>query len=129
MTIKIDRDAVLTLVENRDISNVDSVSLGALAACYPITVSPSGRMCCRTFHEENVKSVFFELTSKAHGELSPELDDTDDESTVSSGSCSTATAAKGVTFAEPLVTEVRFRPRTKKQRIRSLFYSYEETQR
>mmetsp|Transcript_29292 Transcript_29292/g.33986 ORF Transcript_29292/g.33986 Transcript_29292/m.33986 type:complete len:320 (+) Transcript_29292:52-1011(+) len=57
----------------------------------------------------------------------PGLEDTDDDdSTVSS--CSSSTI-KWVKFSDPIVTEIRFRPRTEDKDIRSLFYSYEETQR
>jgi hypothetical protein len=48
----------------------------------------------------------------------------------SSSSSSFVSAARlKVTFAAPLVTEVRTRPRTPPEEVTSLFYSYEETQR
>jgi len=129
MTIKIEREAMLSVVNSQQHPSSESPSY-----CYPLSVlsSRSGSDCCRpSSHDEPSKSsVFFELTSKQHGELRcqspppPELDDTDDESTIDSW-----TVAKGVTFADPLVTEVRTRPRTLKKNVRSLFYTYEETQR
>lgn len=57
----------------------------------------------------------------------PELDLTDDDSSVSSYSIS-STSSRRVTFREELVTEVWLRPRTLRRDIRDLFYSYEETQ-
>lgn len=58
-----------------------------------------------------------------------ELTDIDDSSSVSSYSFSSASADRKVTWSNPLVTEVRTRERTKQEDVRSLFYSYEETQR
>lgn len=58
----------------------------------------------------------------------PELDDTDDDSTVSSYSASTTTS-KGVSFATSIVTEVHYRPRTSKKDKSSLYYSVQETAR
>lgn len=61
----------------------------------------------------------------------PELDLTecDDNSSVSSFSFSSSTTERSVTWSNPLVSEVRYRPRTKTKDLRRLFYSYEQTQR
>ncbi len=60
----------------------------------------------------------------------PELDLTEcDDSSVSSYSFTSSTAERTVSWATPLVVEVRTRPRTKAMDVRQLFYSYEETQR
>lgn len=60
----------------------------------------------------------------------PELDDTDDDSTVSSCSSSTTTSTvKCVSFAAPLVTEVRYRPRTLRRNKTLLYYTVEQTSR
>ena len=60
----------------------------------------------------------------------PELDDTDDDSSISSNSVSTTSSkGKGVSFAAPLVTEVRFRPRTLKMNKSELYYTVQETAR
>jgi len=52
----------------------------------------------------------------------------DDDSTVCTVSDSSSDG-KRVRFAEPIVTEVKTRPRTSLESLRNLFYSYEETQR
>lgn len=54
----------------------------------------------------------------------PDLDDTDDDS-----SCYSCDNERRVSFASPLVTEVRTRPRTRQSDLKCLFYSYEDTQR
>lgn len=60
----------------------------------------------------------------------PELDLTEcDDSSVSSYSFTSSTAERTVSWATPLVVEVRTRPRTKAMDVRQLFYSYEETLR
>jgi hypothetical protein len=56
----------------------------------------------------------------------------DDDCTVTTASSSAASSLdddKRVTFADSLVTEVLFRPRTPREEISNLFYSCEETQR
>ena len=57
--------------------------------------------------------------------LYPELDLTDDDSSVSSNSIQ---PGRRVSFRENLITETRTRPKTRRKDVRKLFYSYEETQ-
>jgi len=59
----------------------------------------------------------------------PDLELTDDDSSVSSYSFSSSTTERRVTWSTPLVTEVNTRERTKIEDVRLLFYSHEETQR
>lgn len=59
----------------------------------------------------------------------PDLELTDDDSSVSSYSFSSSTTERRVTWSTPLVTEVNTRERTKLEDVRVLFYSHEETQR
>eukprot|EP00979_Chaetoceros_neogracilis_P011322 scaffold2753_cov238-Chaetoceros_neogracile.AAC.11 len=67
--------------------------------------------------------------SKLDDPSCPELELTDDDSSVSSYSFSCSTTDKRVTWSNPLVMEVRTRERTKPEDVKLLFYSYEETQR
>ena len=59
----------------------------------------------------------------------PDLELTDDDSSVSSFSFSSSTTERRVTWSTPLVMEVNTRERTKLEDVRELFYSHEETQR
>eukprot|EP00551_Chaetoceros_affinis_P010890 CAMPEP_0203683054 /NCGR_PEP_ID=MMETSP0090-20130426/47318_1 /ASSEMBLY_ACC=CAM_ASM_001088 /TAXON_ID=426623 /ORGANISM="Chaetoceros affinis, Strain CCMP159" /LENGTH=281 /DNA_ID=CAMNT_0050552175 /DNA_START=636 /DNA_END=1481 /DNA_ORIENTATION=- len=134
MTIKIERDAILSVVNSRQQS---PVSTDSPSHCYPLSADSS---CSRSYNETTTdnKSYFFELATTCSSKLDddesqqPELDDTDDESTSTcTSSIISTSSSKGasVTFCEPLVTEVRTRPRTLKRHVRALFYTYEETQR
>ena len=116
MTIKIERDAILCVMNNHD--NGASSPADYDDFC----------LKKKTTLRDLVPKV--EVHSSIHSRT-PDLDDTDDESTVSTfSSTSTSTAgAKYVSFAEPLVTEVRIRPPTLRKHVRDLFYSVEETQR
>lgn len=53
----------------------------------------------------------------------------DDDSSISSYSCSEGSFQKKVHFADTLVSEVWTRPRTPSEECKTLFYSYEDTQR
>lgn len=113
MTIKIERDAILCVINN----NNDITSS-----------SSSSSMTSKTTSLSKSKEVFDLIHSFDYSK--PELDETDDESTFSSSSCSSSTlGGKCVSFADPIVTEVRYRPRTLRRCVRSLFYSVEQTQR
>ena len=104
MTIKIEREALLSLT--------DTQSESILTRGFPV-------IQCGLDH----------LPSKGCPPP-PELDDTDDDSTVSSCSSSTITSSvKSVSFAAPLVTEVRYRPRTLNGNKTLLYYTVEETSR
>lgn len=117
MTIKIERDAMLCVINN----NSNSETSSEPPCCKPLRPSVDIDPLSDPSSIQKSQALGYHHHDTT---TTPELYETDDESSISS--CSTA---KGVTFAEPLVTQVRTRPRTKKAHLRSLFYTYEETQR
>lgn len=120
MTIKIERDAVLCVINNN--RNDESTS----SLCHK-SLKDSPLLSDDCLKLERL-SDFLPQAGYFRGTDAPELDDTDDESSISS-SVSSCSTAKGVRFVDPLVTEVRYRPRTLRKDVTSLFYTVEETQR
>lgn len=121
MTVKIEREAVLRVINNNNGASLEP-------PCYQPLRDDDCSSGVTPIHQSKGLDIddynhSAGCTSRLHRET-PELDETDDDSTVSS--CSTA---KGVTFATPLVTEVRLRIRTKKIFLRDYYYTTEETQR
>jgi hypothetical protein len=143
MTVKIEREAILCVINNNNTTQTkqqrkssshrkpirdyydDDDSYNPSCWRKPKSSksgrSPSSSLPSGTHHISNKKRFFDET---------PELDETDDDSTVSS--CSST--IKGisfarVTFAEPLVTKVYYRPKTLRRHVRSLYYSVEQTSR
>lgn len=136
MTIKIKREAMVSVV---------GALLSPLSSNYPVSLPLSSNIATGESAKappvswlnwdqsavEVIGKPTTEMYGSSHNHL-PELEDTDDEeSTIASSvdSFSTSDPPRSVTFCEPLVTEVRTRPRTDPEDIRTLFYSYEETQR
>lgn len=105
----INRDAILSVINSRLNSRDEGLSI------------PKGLPCI---------SFGLDYLPKALPYVAPELEDTDDDSSISSCSVSTTTTnAKGVSFAAPLVTEVRYRPWTLKKHKAKLYYTVQETAR
>ena len=132
MTIKIERDAVLQILNGEPPSNGQaSTTKLPRAPCIddaeivvyspkdeaPVLI-PTLASCCFG-HEEPLRLS------------TPDLVDSDVESYFDDD-CSfdePLSSLRRVSFAQPLITEVRTRPRTLPQDLRSLFYTYEETHR
>jgi len=134
MTIKIEREAMVCVV---------GALLSPLSSNYPVSLplSSNGESATASsvswlnWDQSHVDAIGkpneTELYGSSHMHL-PELEDTDDEeSTIASSvsSFSASDAPRSVSFCEPLVTDIRTRPRTEPEDVRTLFYSYEETQR
>lgn len=131
MTIKIEREAVLCVTSgashlpSRDYHNSHRPTLddsGESTARSPTLVSSL------IWGKKPIVGNIGKPTVSELDQHLPELDDTDDDSTISSSS-SNGSVARSVTFADALVTEVRTRPRTSTKDIKTLFYSYDDTQR
>lgn len=123
MTIKIERDAILCVINKNRTSKTDDSFSGNLPSSLQSAklASPYHKSLQPPRHETN---LFFSY------QTAPELDETDDDSTVTSSSCSSSTVGvKGVSFAEPIVTQTWWRPRTLRKSVKSFYYTVEETQR
>ena len=105
MTIKIEREALQCITNDTPLCNV----------------SMGGEQQVDHIPESRLKD------STSYPEL--DLTECDDDSSVSSFSFSSSTTERSVTWANPLVTDVRYREPTKATEVRGLFYSYEQTQR
>uniref|UniRef100_A0A7S1ZAS3 Uncharacterized protein n=1 Tax=Trieres chinensis TaxID=1514140 RepID=A0A7S1ZAS3_TRICV len=129
MTIKIEREAVLYILDGESSSQPQSPPLpdpeshdeeAEIVVYRPkeeaAVTAPSTAPC-----------LFRPPTCDDFFSSTPDLVDSDVESDVSSD-IGDAYSTRGVTFAFPLVTEVRSRPRTPRHDLRSLFYTHEETQ-
>lgn len=140
MTIKVDKEAILQLVRpaarilmGSDKSNYISkrsqeVFLSkSSSSAVPIEFGDDGALLPHSAIDSTIS--YPEI-------LPPDLTDTDDDcesmSSGSTDSCHSDTsskASKRVSFAWPIVTEVRSRPLTLPEDVATLFYSAEETQR
>jgi len=105
MTIKIEREALQCITNDTPLC----------------TVSMGGEQQVDHIPESRLKD------STSYPEL--DLTECDDDSSVSSFSFSSSTTERSVTWANPLVTDVRYREPTKATEVKGLFYSYEQTQR
>jgi len=143
MTIKIEREAVLTAIgaSHTPLPPSSYRSTATMPACQHdaayLPVTPH-ELIESTMAPSWYAETISHLTRGnkcylAEDDSIPELDDTDDDcSTISSFSSvvrSRSPARATVTFASVLVTEVRTRPRTRPEDVSALFYSCEETQR
>lgn len=142
MTIKIEREAVLTAIgaSHPALPPSSYRSTSTMPAHHGVAYSPvkpheliESSMAPSWYAETISHITRGNMCLMAEDDSIPELDDTDDEcSTISSFSSvvrSRSPARATVTFASTLVTEVRTRPRTRPEDVSALFYSCEETQR
>lgn len=122
MTIQIQQDAILC------VTNSDSNNGSTQPSCHqhnPLrkeTLPYSLTKDYDVYDYSDMVDSMIDVDSQSQ----PELDETDDDDSTLS-SCSSS--SKGVTFCDNLVTEVNWRPRTRRKDVRSLFYTVEETQR
>lgn len=117
MTVKIERDA-LNCITNGTPRDLHHDQKSSANTCLSLNYS-SPPETVKILGTETSRDVVVEESSY------PELDMTDDDSSVSSYSIQ---PGRRVTFHSELITEVRTRPKTSKKDVRKLFYSYEETQ-
>jgi len=126
MTIKIEREALLTVLSRapqQPLHQGVDEARGEPDDGFVLVSLPKPKRGCL----EGESSVLLQRLSTC------ESFDDDDCCTVTSASTSSTSSflepSRSVSFAEPLVTEVRTRPRTLREEVSGLFYSVEETQR
>eukprot|EP00559_Dactyliosolen_fragilissimus_P006786 CAMPEP_0184871482 /NCGR_PEP_ID=MMETSP0580-20130426/40745_1 /TAXON_ID=1118495 /ORGANISM="Dactyliosolen fragilissimus" /LENGTH=238 /DNA_ID=CAMNT_0027374147 /DNA_START=408 /DNA_END=1121 /DNA_ORIENTATION=- len=141
MTIRIEREAFVQVIDGNAIptSSCEQTSFNSLKdAGKSELIDIRSHYCHRDYSNSPLSRV--DVSSKIlpvplidSSLIQPDLVETDDDYTVGS-TCSSETTisidhGRRVTFASPLITEVRTRPRTLPEEVHNLFYSYEETQR
>ena len=149
MTIKIERDAFLYVIDgvlHSSSSNYQGSSrlppsdgdgdLVVYSSTHGAAISVPSDDECESIPKSSVSllrrrttpttSIFEDPLEVPDLEL---LDDDTVSSCSSGGSFVSEDRRRSVSFASPLVTEVRTRPRTLPEDLRTLFYSYDETQR
>lgn len=159
MTIKIEQEAILRIMDRGDSSPIHPPSLSSLhlpfrrplvsdeeedsrkGDVYTHTPKQGAAVLSTCASQVSVDSVPYSTSQPSLALWTvPSLEETDDDCTISS--CSTATSdssgrssslsrsgCKGVSFSSTLVTEVWTRPRTLPEDVPGLFYSCEETLR
>ena len=110
-----------------DIAVEEAVFLRALNTFTGTTAQQrTGKVTNRRFYVENLPDLTQSQFCSFDEDDAPSLC----ASSVSSSSSSLSSySSSRVRFAEPLVTEVRLRPRTKPEERTALFYSFDEIQR
>ena len=125
MTIKIQREAVLYVLSRAPREHYDTSRLQTYEDEAEIVVNPS---------KEDAVILVPISSSRYNGPRAlrvenvpePSYKNTNDDSVRDS---SPTEPGRRVSFAQPMVTDVRTRPRTLPEDLRALFYTYEETQR
>lgn len=127
MTIRVEREALLTVINTSRSSSISSL---------PTTTTSLSSMLCNPCRREEEEFVIVDSvpTKEFYSDLIPGSTGDDDLAslcTLSTSSCDSASAAtteRKVTFATQLITDVWTRDRTLPEDISNLFYSAVETQ-
>jgi len=139
MTIKIEREAVLKVIGAPQSPHHHVVRSPCLTSITDRSDDIVYFKSCRDLQESLPWLEGNDCKRSCPNDDFPDLEDTDDETCTTVSSCADSTdlrltsssSSRGstVSFAYPLVTEVKTRPRTRAEDVSSLFYSCEETQR
>lgn len=127
MTIRVEREALLTVINSSQSSTIQTTAPTSTSLCSRV---------CRTCIRDEDEFVFVDSvpTKELYSDLIPDSTGEDDLaslctlSTSSVSSCDYSNDGRRVSFATDLVTDVWTRERTLPEEVSNLFYSALETQ-